>query len=159
DTVPYLFEVLLQQFGVTFDLTAVGTTSGLLAQVKFTDAVTPVALRSGSTTCIFNSSTSQTLQSGSFGTSASTLPFISTTSYDFYSGPLTRAPTIGSNDKGSGEVTVSNGAGSPSFTWNASLTFIDYNPNTGGEVTIVSSGSSPNQTTTAGNTTRVAVPT
>ncbi|MDW8309920.1 MAG: kelch repeat-containing protein, partial [Verrucomicrobiales bacterium] len=35
---PYLFEVLLDHLGVTFDLSAVGTTSGLIAQVQFTDA-------------------------------------------------------------------------------------------------------------------------
>ena len=156
ETVPYLFEVLIQHLGVTFDLSAVGSTSGLMGQVKFTDAATLLFLRAGTTTCLFSGSASQTLQATA-GTSQTVLASTAqSATFDFYSPPLTAPVSLASSEKAGGVIGLkNNGAAGLKFT--PSGVFYDYNPADGTSALIVSCSGNQSSTVNSGVTKQTSI--
>lgn len=93
-------------------------------------------LRAGSSTCLYNTTTSQTLQKTS-GTNQTSIAFSAqTNTFSFFSTPLTNAVLIASNKMAGGTIGVQNN-GSAVFQFNASEIFYDYDPLTGNQTQIV----------------------
>jgi hypothetical protein len=98
-------------------------------------------LRSGSSTCTFSGSTTQTLQLKS-GTNQTAIAFSAQTNlFSFYSAPLTNSVYIAAGKKISGTIGVQNN-GSADFQFNASAVFYDYDPATGNQVQMVATTAS-----------------
>jgi uncharacterized protein YfiM (DUF2279 family) len=98
-------------------------------------------LRSGATTCIYNTNASQTLQKTS-GTNQASIAFSAKTStFSFYSAPLTNSVYISSGKKAGGTIGVQNN-GTADFQFNTSEVIYDYNPTTGSQVQIVAGSAS-----------------
>jgi hypothetical protein len=100
-----------------------------------------IYLRSGSTTCIFNGTSSQTLQKTSGASQTGAAFTAKTNTFNFYSAPLTAATYIAAGKKAGGTIGVQNN-GSTDFQFNARETFYDYNPTTGSQVQIVAGATS-----------------
>jgi len=98
-------------------------------------------LRSGATTCIYNTNASQTLQKTS-GTNQASIAFSAkTNTFSFYSAPLTNSVYISSGKKAGGTIGVQNN-GTADFQFNTSEVIYDYNPTTGSQVQIVAGSAS-----------------
>jgi hypothetical protein len=98
-------------------------------------------LRSGSSTCTFGGSTTQTLQLRS-GTNQTAIAFSAQTNqFSFYSAPLTNSVYIAAGKKISGTIGVQNN-GSADFQFKASAVFYDYDPATGNQVQMVATATS-----------------
>jgi hypothetical protein len=90
-------------------------------------------LRSGSSACTYNGSTTQTLQLAS-GTNQTGIAFSGRTNlFSFYSAPLTNSVYIAAGKKISGTIGVQNN-GTADFQFNAGAAFYDYDPATGNQV-------------------------
>ncbi|HKW29171.1 MAG TPA: MBG domain-containing protein [Verrucomicrobiae bacterium] len=98
-------------------------------------------LRSGSSTCTYNGSASQTLQSAS-GTSQAGIAFSAQTNqFSFYSAPLTNLIYTAAGKKAGGTIGVQNN-GTSDFQFNAGEIVYDYDPMTGNQVQIVAGSAS-----------------
>ncbi len=88
--------------------------------------------------------TVQTLNTN-FGTNLAALAFSGTTTYDFYSPPLSQAVNLTSTDKGGGVVVMRNNGttGGSDFSVTGRMAYFDYDPGTGLEVLIADTGASP----------------
>src|SRR5438034_11739819 len=73
------------------------------AQVPF---VLPLRLET-SGTCTGNGSTVQTVET-TYGATVASLPFTGTASYDFFSPPITAAPSLDTSDKAAGKLWLTN---------------------------------------------------
>src|SRR5689334_6082729 len=91
--------------------------------------------RSGSTTCIFNNTTSLTLQKTSGSSQASVAFTAKTNTFSFYSAPLTTSTYVAAGKKAGGTIGVQNN-GSADFQFDASEALYDYNPTTGAQTQI-----------------------
>ena len=116
-------------------------------------------LRSGSLTCTYNGSTTQTLQLAS-GASQSGIAFSArTNTFSFYAAPLTNSVYIAAGKKISGTVGVQNN-GTADFQFNASAVFYDYDPATGNQVQMVATAAASAVTAGKnGNSGRATLPT
>ncbi|MBM3934947.1 MAG: hypothetical protein FJ319_11730 [SAR202 cluster bacterium] len=99
-------------------------------------------LRSGVFAVVHNGVSASTIQD-SYGASGTYEPFNGTTSYDFYSAPLSAARSLGASDHGRAEVWVKN-SGASALTFKCDVGYYDYNPANGSETLIASSRPSGN---------------
>lgn len=83
---------------------------------------------------------------GAYGSSIVGLPFSGSTNYDFYSPPITAAPTLKTTDKGAGQLWMANGNSKTDFKVTVRFVFYDYNPASGTETQIVDSGATGSTT-------------
>ena len=115
-------------------------------------------LRSDCSTCTYNSSTSQTLQSEA-GTDRAAIAFYATTNaFSFYSAPLTNSVYIAAGKKAGGTIGVQNN-GIADFQFEGSEIIYDYDPTTGNQVQIVATTTSDWVTAGKnGNTGQVILP-
>ena len=90
-------------------------------------------------TCIGNGSTAQTIET-TYGSTPALLAFSATTTYDFYSPPITVAPALAPTDKAAGKIWLTNGSPSGDFDVTVRLLFFDYDPTSGLEMQIADSG-------------------
>ena len=98
-------------------------------------------LRPGSATCLYNGSTSQTLQTVS-GTNQAGMAFSAVSNtFCFYSPSLTNSVDIAAGKKAGGAVGVQNN-GSADFQFQVSEILYDYDPATGNRVQIVATPAS-----------------
>src|SRR5581483_10241013 len=104
-------------------------------------------LRSDNTTCIYNGSSSQTLQKTSGSTQFNLAFSAKTNTFAFYTAVLTNSAVLSSSRTLGGSIGVKNN-GSADFTFTASEVAYDYNPTNGSQVQIVA-------TTTSGNSANV----
>ncbi len=133
------------------------TTPGVLLSVLLALAPnllagpTTLALRFEST-CIYNGSTSQTIET-TFGTNLASLPFSGTTRYDFFSPALTTPTSLTIGDKASGTIYMANTStnSADDFTVTGRMVFYDYDPATGADSQLVDTGDSVNQAVKHGN--------
>ena len=114
---------------------------------------TLLALRSESPTAIYHGSTTQTVETN-FGANVAGLAFTGTTTYDFYSPPLTAPTSLDSHDRGSGVIYMKNTSTTPAndFKVTGQMRYADYDPATGTETLIVATGVTPKQDVHHGNT-------
>jgi hypothetical protein len=138
--------------------------TGLLALTAITPqlfgAATMLPLRlENPGTCMFNSSTVQTVES-TFGSSLAALPFTGTASYDFYSPPLTTATTLTATDKGGGMIYMRNTAGTIAndFSVAGRMQYFDYDPVSGLQTFIADTTDSPHKDVNHGQTVNWAIP-
>jgi len=100
-----------------------------------------IYLRSGATTCIYNTNASQTLQKTS-GTNQASIAFSAkTNTFSFYSAALTNSAYLSSSKTATGTIGVQNN-GTADFQFNTSEVIYDYNPTTGSQVQIVAGSAS-----------------
>jgi hypothetical protein len=100
-----------------------------------------IFLRSGTTICINDASTTQTVQKTA-GTNLASLAFSAkTNTFSFYSAPLASPTYLSSGKTAAGTMGVQNN-GSADFQFQASETLYDYNPDTGSQVQIVAGSAS-----------------
>ena len=125
----------------------------LLAQSSAFGAATPLVLQCGSGTC-----TPQLLDNSS-GSGIAPLPFTGTTTYDFYSTPLTASVSLAKSDKGGGVIFMQNTATSSAndFAVNGQMRYYDYDPATGSEVLMVITGVSGHKNVNHGQTVNWAI--
>jgi hypothetical protein len=104
---------------------------------------TYLPLRSEAGTCLYQASTTQTVEAG-FGSALVRLPFTGTKTYHFYSPPLTTPANLATTDRASGQVFMENNSSSSAndFSATGQMDYYDYDPATGNENLIVSTGSS-----------------
>jgi hypothetical protein len=104
-----------------------------------------IALRTGYALPIHGGTTIQALCCN-FGNNLTSLPFTQTTTYDFYSPPLSNAVPMTTSDKGGGVIYMQNllgSTGTNGFVVTGRMVYTDYDPATGNEVLIVDTGASP----------------
>jgi hypothetical protein len=120
---------------------------------------TSLPLRSEAGTCIYGGSTTQTIET-TFGTNLAALPFTGTTTYDFYSPPLTAATTLAASRKGGGIIAMADTSTTSAndFKVTGRMQYADYDPATGSESLIVDTGSSANQDVHHGQTVHWPLP-
>jgi hypothetical protein len=95
-----------------------------------------IYLRSGTTTCIYSTNASQTLQKTSGANQASIAFSAKTNTFNFYSAPLSNSVYIAAGKKAGGVIGVQNN-GNADFQFNASEVIYDYDPTTGNQVQII----------------------
>jgi hypothetical protein len=108
---------------------------------------------------IHNGVTSQTIET-SFGTNLVSLAFTNTTTYDFYSPPLSTNASLVPSDKGGGVIYMRNtgSAGSNDFSVSGRMQYFDYNPVTGTETLVVDTTASSAKNVNHGQTVNWAIP-
>ena len=100
-----------------------------------------IYLRSGTTTCIYTASTTQTLQKTA-GTNQAGIAFSAkTNTFSFYSAPLTSSTYLSPSRATTGRIGVQNN-GNADFQFQAGETLYDYDPATGNQDQIVSGSAS-----------------
>src|SRR5258706_6573317 len=92
-------------------------------------------------TCIGIGSTTHTIETA-YGSSLSALPFTGATTYDFYSPPITAAPSLTTADKGGGLLWLTNGSTTTDFHVTVRFIFYDFDPATLTDTLIVDTASS-----------------
>ena len=117
-----------------------------------------IYLRSGTTTCIYNTNVSQTLQMTS-GTNQASIAFSAkTNTFSFYSAAFTKSAYISSSKTATGTMGVQNN-GTADFQSQVRETLYDYNPATGSQVQIVAGSASGWVTVSKnGNTGKASLP-
>ena len=102
-----------------------------------------LAFRAGCAMPLCGGATVQTL-STNFGTNAVGLPFTGTTTYAFYSAPLSQPLSLTTRAIGGGVVCMRNTGrtGSSDFSVTGSMAFFDYDPSTGINTLIADTGAS-----------------
>jgi len=110
-------------------------------------------------TCIYEASTSQTVETA-YGTNLSALTFAGTTTYDFYSPPLAIPTALTTQDKGGGSVFMKNVSPSHAndFVVTGQMQYYDYDPATGTESLIVDTGASGSKNVNRGQSVNWALP-
>jgi hypothetical protein len=103
---------------------------------------------------IHNGVTTQALGC-SYGTSPLGLAFTSTTTYDFYSSPLTADVAMSTGDEGQGAIYMqnANATSANDFQVTGEMRYYDYNPFTGTDTLIVDTGTSDKGNVQHGQTT------
>ena len=103
--------------------------------------------------------TSQTIES-SFGTNVMGLAFTGTTTYDFYSPPLTNSVSMVPSDKGGGMIYMRNTSTTSAndFSVSGRMQYFDYDPATGTETLIVDTTASPPKDCNHGQIVNWAIP-
>ncbi len=82
------------------------------------------------------------LRETAYGSSLSALPFTGATTYDFYSPPITAAPSLTTADKGGGLLWLTNGSTTTDFHVTVRFIFYDFDPATLTDTLIVDTASS-----------------
>ena len=120
---------------------------------------TSLALRDEGPQTIHTGLTAQLLDPA-FGTNLETLAFTGTTTYDFYSPPLSSAISLLTSDKGGGVIYMRNIAATSSndFSVTGDMQFFDYDPATGMQTLIVDTTASPAKSVNHGQTVNWAIP-
>jgi hypothetical protein len=110
-------------------------------------------------TCIHGASTSQTIEND-YGTNLLAIPFAATTTYDFYSPPLSAATALTTKDKGGGKVFMSNVSPTHAndFSVSGRMAFYDYDPSSGTQNLIVDTGDSGAKNVNRGQSVNWALP-
>ena len=103
-----------------------------------------LTLRSGCAMPLHCGVTVQTL-STNFGTNLAALAFSGTTTYDFYSPPLSQTVSLTPSDKAGGVIYMQNTGttGASDFSVTGRMAYYDYDPGTGLQVLIADTGASP----------------
>jgi hypothetical protein len=116
-------------------------------------------LRCESGTCIYQTSTSQTIETN-YGTGLAGLTFSQTTTYDFYSPPLALPTALTTANKGGGKIFMRNLSPSHAndFQVTGQIRFYDYDPANGTQTLIVDTGASTTQNVNAGQLFNWALP-
>jgi len=110
-------------------------------------------------TCIYEASTSQTIET-TYGANLTSLVFSGTTTYDYYSPPLAVPTALTTLDKGGGKIFMENISPSHAndFQVTGQMQFYDYDPATGTQTLIVDTGASMFKDVNAGQTVNWALP-
>ena len=118
-----------------------------------------LAFRGGTTLHINGGFTGQTLAT-TFGTNLLSLPFAGTTSYDFYSLPVSADVPLFTNDKGGGVIYMRNNSSvvANDFSVSGRMEYFNYDPTTGTETLIVDTTASPPKDVNHGQTVNWAIP-
>ena len=109
-------------------------------------------------TCIGIGTTTQTIET-SYGSALAILPFTGTTTYDFYSPPITAAPVLVPNDGAAGQLWLTNANTVTDFNVTVRFAFYDYDPVTRMDIQIVDAGAGISTTIPHLNAALVATPT
>ena len=134
----------------------------MVIAVPFTLPAAPreLPLRWEAGTCIYEASTSQTIETN-YGATIATLPFSGTTTYDFYSPPLALPTALTTANKGGGKIFMQNLSASHAndFQVTGQMRFYDYDPANGTDTLIVATGASTFRNVIAGQNVNWALPT
>jgi hypothetical protein len=135
--------------------------AALAGAIPLTTPAAPreLPLRWEQSTCIYEASTSQTIETN-YGTSIAGLTFSQTTTYDFYSPPLAVPTALTTANKGGGKIFMKNLSPSHAndFRVTGQMRFYDYDPANGTETLIVDTGASTTQNVNAGQNFNWALP-
>src|SRR6266566_1366887 len=116
------------------------STVALAASTAATVLAAPreLPLRWEAGTCIYEASTSQTIET-TYGANLTSLVFSGTTTYDYYSPPLAVPTALTTLDKGGGKIFMENISPSHAndFQVTGQMQFYDYDPATGTQTLIV----------------------
>jgi hypothetical protein len=107
--------------------------------------------------CTGNGLTPLTIESV-YGTVIASLPFSRTTSYDFYSPPITAGPKLLTTDKGAGQLWMGNDNSNTDFKVTVRFVFYDRDPASGIETQIVDSGATPPTSVPHGKAVKINTP-